>query len=96
MMTRNALVLLAALMGLEMVAVASAEKPKPEQTHLQLERLVERPVAVPRTILQILRTDPAILQSGCPQKEDPDDLVLASWFEASPIHLHTEQQATSW
>jgi hypothetical protein len=63
-----------------------------EQTHFDLEEPILRPVPIPRAILQILKIDPAVLQSGCPEKDHPPEQILASWFEASPIHLHAESE----
>jgi hypothetical protein len=83
--------LLAVMISLN-AGLAVAQRAEREQARFGLEEPVVHPVPVPGSVLQILRTDPAVLQSGCFEKEKPSDPVLASWFEPSEVQLHRERQ----
>jgi hypothetical protein len=58
-----------------------------QQVHFELESPVARPVRLSNAILETLKNDPAILQSRCPGRENPSPELLASWLEASQVHL---------
>ena len=72
-----------------------AEKPKKpggvEQSHFSAEQdvpglAVKRPVEVPESVLQILRTDERILMCIKDENLTPET-VSASWFVGSEVHL---------
>jgi hypothetical protein len=70
-----------------------ADKPpdRTEQMSFSVEEGFEKPVSLPNEVLQLLKKDTITLEAsvGCTERGGGPDVLQASWFKASEIHLGT-------